>query len=190
MTAQGNNLMARLRAALDALAGNAPEDLRNRVASLELDLRQKDDEVAALREEYGRLRQQGERERDSAVNAGFDALARRLVPLLAQLATMESLAGGERAPRLEDVFKLFDMLEKVLTEDGLARIGTVGEEAAFDSRWHQRMGGAEVDDGDRIRVRFIGYRMGENVLLKAMVSRAVAKDNSGENPGKNPGEAP
>jgi len=177
MTAQTSNLMARLRAALGALAGNAPEDLRNRVASLELDLRQKDDEIAALREEYGRLRQQGERERDSAASAGFDALARQLAPLLSQLATMESMAGGERTPRLEDVFKLFDMLEKVLAEDGLARIGAVGEETAFDARRHQRIGGAEVDDGDRIRVRFIGYRMGENVLLKAMVSSA-----SGESP--------
>lgn len=184
MTAQANNLMARLRAALGALAGSAPEDLRNRVASLELDLRQKDDEIAALREEYERLRQQVERERGSAASAGFDALARRLAPLLAQLATMESMAGGERAPRLEDVFKLFDMLEKALAEGGLARIGTVGEEAVFDTRWHQRIGGAEVDDGDRTRVRFVGYRMGENVLLKAMVSRAAA----GENPGKNPGE--
>jgi len=177
MTAQANNLMARLRAALGVLAGNAPEDLRNHVASLELDLRKKDDEIAALREEYLRLREQGQRERDSAANAGFDALARRLAPLLSQLATMEAMAGGERAPRFEDVFKLFDMLEKALAEDGLARIGAVGEETTFDARWHQRIGGAEVDDGDRIRVRFVGYRMGENVLLKAMVSRA-----SGESP--------
>jgi len=184
MTAQTNNFAARLRAALGMLAGNAPEDLRNRVASLELDLRQKDDEIAALREEYERLHQQGERERASAASAGLDALARRLAPLLSQLATMESMAGGGRAPRLEDVFKLFDMLEKVLAEGGLVRIGTVSEEAAFDARWHQRIGGAEVDDGDRIRVRFIGYRMGENVLLKAMVSRAAAKENSGENSGE------
>lgn len=177
MTAQGNNLMARLRAALGMLAGNAPEDLRNRVASLELDLRQKDDEIAALREEYERLRQQGQRERGSAASAGFDALARRLAPLLSQLATMEAMAGGERAPRLEDVLKLAGMLEHVLTENGLMRIGTVGEETAFDARWHQRIGGGEVDDGDSIRVRFIGYRMGENVLLKAMVSRASGESS-------------
>ena len=177
MTAQNNNLATRIRAALKALGGNTPEDLRNRVASLELDLRQKDGEIAALREEYQRLREQGQRERDSAASAGFDALARRLAPLLAQLATMESMAGGERAPRLEDVFKLFDMLEKTLAEDGLARIGAVGEETAFDTRWHQRIGGAEVDDGDRVRVRFIGYRIGENVLLKAMVSRASGESS-------------
>jgi molecular chaperone GrpE (heat shock protein) len=180
MTAQ-SNFVSRLRAALGALAGNAPEDLRNRVASLELDLRQKNDEIAALREEYERLREQGERERDSAASAAFDALARRLAPLLAQLATMESMAASERAPRLEDVFKLFDMLEKALAGEGLERIGAVGEEAIFDARWHQRIGGAEVDDGDRVRVRFVGYRIGDNVLLKAMVSRAVPKENSGEN---------
>lgn len=174
MTVRPANLAARIRAALDVLAGKAPEDPRNHVAELELDLRQKDDEIAALREEYGRLRQQGERERASAASAGAAALARQLAPLLSQLATMESMLGGERAPRIEDVFKLFDMLEKTLADGGLARIGAVGEETAFDARWHQRIGGAEVDDGDSVRVRFIGYRMGENVLLKAMVSRAAA----------------
>ncbi len=174
MTAHANNLATRLRAALRVLAGNAPEDLRNRVASLELDLRQKEDEIGALREEYERLRQQGERERDSAASAGFDALARRLAPLLSQLATMESMAGGERAPQIEDVFKLLDILERVLAENGLVRIGGVGEETPFDTRWHQRMGGGEVDDGDMIRVRFTGYRLGETVLLKAMVSRVGA----------------
>lgn len=173
MTAQANNLSARLSAALKALAGNAPQDMRNRIAALELDLRQKDDEIAALREEYERLRQQGERERSSAAGAGFDALARRLAPLLSQLATMQSLAGGERAPRLEDVFKLIGMLERALDESGLMRIGAAGEETAFDTRWHQCMSGDEIDDGDRIRVRFIGYRHGENILLKAMVSRAT-----------------
>jgi len=178
MTAQSNNFMSRLRAALSALAGNAPEDMRNLVASLELDLRQKNDEIAVLREEYERLSEQGERKRDSAASAGFDLLARRLAPLLAQLATMESMAGSAHAPRLEDVFRLFDMLEKMLAEEGLERISTVGEETVFDTRWHQRIGGAEVDDGDSVRVRFVGYRMGENVLLKAMVSRAVPKENS------------
>lgn len=184
MTAQANNLAARLRAALGVLAGNAPEDLRNRVASLELDLRQKGDEIGALREEYERLRQQGKQDRDSAANAGFDALARRLAPLLSQLATMEAMAGGERAPRLEDVFKLFDMLERVLAEGGLERIGAVGEVTAFDMRWHQHMGGGEVDDGDMIRVRFTGYRLGEAVLLKAMVSRApsVVGEHAGAAP--------
>lgn len=172
MATQENNFMARIGAALGVLAGNAPGDLRNRVAALELDLRQKGDEIAALREEYERLRQQGERERDSAASAGFDALARRLAPLLSQLATMESMVYSEHAPRIEDVFKLFDMLERVLIENGLVRIGKVGEETVFDSQFHQRIGGAEVDDGDRVRVRFIGYRLGENVLLKAMVSRA------------------
>ncbi len=171
MTAQANNLMARIRAALGALAGNAPQDLRNRVAELELDLRQKDGEIAALREEYERLHEQGERERERAASAGFDELARQLAPHFSQLATMQALAGGERAPRLEDVFKLFEMLERALAGHGLARIGAVGEEAAFDTRWHQRIGGTEVDDGDPVRVRFVGYRLGEAVLLKAMVSR-------------------
>ena len=188
MTTRQNTLAARLRAALAALSGSAPADfektmvLRNHVAELELDLRQKAEEIAVLREEYQRLREQGERDREHATSAAFGELARRLAPLLAQLATMKALAGDESKPRLEDVFRLFGTLEGVLGEEGLARIGAVGEETRFDARWHQRIGGAEVDDGDPVRVRFVGYRMGENVLLKAMVSRATARDGSGETP--------
>lgn len=175
MTTRQKNLAARLGAALAALAGNAPEDLRNHVAELELDLHQKDGEIDALREEYERLREQGKRERERAASTGFGELARRLAPLLAQLATMEALAGGERAPRLEDVFRLFGTLEDVLAEGGLARIGAVGDVTAFDTALHQRIGGTEVDDGDPVRVRFVGYRLGKAILLKAMVSRAGEK---------------
>lgn len=149
-------------------------DPRNRIAALELDLRERDAQLARVREEYERLRTQAERERAGAANAGFDALARRLAPLLSQLATMQALAEGERPLRAEDVLKLFAKVEHVLAEAGLARIGAVGEQVAFDTRVHQRMSGADVRDGDPVTLRFVGYRLGEAILLKAMVSRSGA----------------
>ena len=87
---------------------------------------------------------------------------------------MQSLADSGKTPRVEDVLKLAGMLERMLTESGLTRIGAVGEEIAFDTRLHQCMSGDDIEDSERIRVRFVGYRHGENILLKAMVSRVDA----------------
>ncbi len=56
----------------------------------------------------------------------------------------------------------------------------MGEEAPFDTRVHQRMSGADVLDGQPVAVRFVGYRLGETILVKAMVSRAGAAGEEGE----------
>jgi len=73
--------------------------------------------------------------------------------------------------RIEDLLKLFGKIEGVLAEVGLARIGAVGEAVAFDTHLHQRMSGDAVKDKDLVTIRFVGYRLGETALLRAMVSR-------------------
>ena len=155
-------------------AGAAGADLRPRVAGLELDLRERDAELARVRVEYARRQAQAERELGAAAAAGLDALARQLAPLLSQLATMQALAEAARPLRVEDTLKLFAKVEHVLTAAGLERIGSVGQNTPFDTRLHQRMSGADVHDNAAVTVRFVGYRLGETVLLKAMVSRHEA----------------
>lgn len=193
MTSQYNDLSSRVGAAWRVLVGShgaraappAPSpavpaaDPRNRTAGLELDLRERDAELARVRGEYERLRTQAETDRAAAAGAGLDALARRLAPLLSQLATIQALAEGGRSLRIDDVLKLFAKVERVLGEAGLTRIGAVGEQTRFDTRVHQRMSGADVDDGNPVSVRFVGYRLGETILLKAMVSRAGAASEAG-----------
>ena len=63
------------------------------------------------------------------------------------------------------------LAEQLLAEAGLVRVGEVGTQEPFDTRRHQRMSGADLTDGKPVTVRFVGYRLGETVLLKAMVSR-------------------
>ncbi|MGH8674648.1 MAG: nucleotide exchange factor GrpE [Burkholderiales bacterium] len=188
MTRQSNDLRSRLKTACRILLGSGPQsgtDPRNRIAALELDLVERETELARVREEYERLRAQAERDQAGAASAGFEALARRLAPLLSQLATMQSLADGGRPVRIEDVLKLSGKLERVLNEAGLARIGTVGEEIPFDTRSHQRMSGADLEEGDPVSVRFVGYRLGATILVKALVSRtgAAPESRDGESPG-------
>lgn len=174
---QSSSWTARARTAWDLLRkGEAPPeeaaaDPRTRIAALEMDLRDRDEEIRRLRQEYGLQQEQAERQQATAAAVGFEALARRLAPLLSQLATMQALAEAGRTLRAEDVLKLFGKIEPVLAEAGLVRVGEVGAEEPFDTRRHQRMSGADLDDGDLVTVRFVGYRLGETNLLKAMVSR-------------------
>ena len=67
--------------------------------------------------------------------------------------------------------KLFGKIEKIFQEAGLEPMGKVDESLPFDPRLHQRMSGGELREGDQVRVRFVGYRFGENIVTKAMVSR-------------------
>ncbi len=176
MTIQSADWHTRLKAAWDALRGTPadPGDPRARIAALELDLREREAELARVREEYGRLGGQADRDRAGAAAEGLGGLAKRLAPLFSQLATMQSLAEAGRELRCADVLKLFGKVASVLGEAGLARIGTVGEQIPFDARLHQRLSGADVQDDSVVAVRFVGYRLGETIVLKAMVSRTGA----------------
>jgi molecular chaperone GrpE (heat shock protein) len=176
MTTRSIDLPSRLKSAWDALRGTPtePGDPRARIAALELDLRERDAELARVREEYGRLGGQAERDRAGAVAEGLGGLAKRLAPLFSQLATMQSMAEAGRELRCADALKLFGKVEGVLGEAGLTRIGSVGEQVPFDTRLHQRLSGAGVPDDAPVAIRFVGYRLGETIVLKAMVSRAEA----------------
>ena len=176
------------RALTGASSGTTAADPANpghAAATLTLGLRDRDAQIATLRQEYQRLERQAQQEKAGAAAASTEALLRRLAPLLSQLATMQAFNQGGRSLRIEDVLKLFAKVEQVLAEAGLARIGAVGQALTFDSRQHQRLSGADVDEGSAVAVRFVGYRIGEQVLLKAMVGRQGA-DRAAQDPSTDP----
>lgn len=157
-------------------------DWQTRVAALEMDLRERDREIRRLRQEYGLQRQQAERQRTTAAAGSLEALARELASPLSQLATMQSLAEKGRELRAGDVLKLFGKVEQALNAVGLTRIGAVGAAARFESRLHRTMGGGDPSEGELVTVRFVGYQLGETILLKAMVSRKSDPTGSGGRP--------
>ncbi|CAK0777420.1 molecular chaperone GrpE [Gammaproteobacteria bacterium] len=145
-------------------------NLHIRVANLELDVRERDEEIHRLRQEYDRQREWSMRQQTEAAAMGFEVLARQLAPLLSQMATMKNLVDADRSVRVGDILKLFGKVEQVLVTAGLTRIGTIGVTVPFDTQLHQRMNGADFGDNDPVVVRFVGYRLGEAILCKAMVS--------------------
>lgn len=141
------------------------------LARLRLDLEQARGEIERLRAEYARQEQKTAGEVQAAAREALLRLARRVGPLLSQFATMRALAAEGREVRREDLLVMADKLERAFADGGVAAVGAVGEETAFNPKLHQRMSGGDVADGDPVRVRFVGYACGDTIVTKAMVSR-------------------
>jgi molecular chaperone GrpE (heat shock protein) len=152
-------------------APGAPPPPATRAAALELDLAERDLRIEALLVEVAAAKEGAKAGADAASAARVAALLKRLAPLLSQADAMRHFAGGAQGVRVEDALTLLGKIEKVLAEEGLQRIGESGVDSVFDPRLHQRLSGGDVNDGDPVTIRFPGYRLGETVLSKAMVSR-------------------
>lgn len=95
------------------------------------------------------------------------------------LATIESWllqwqtvkAAVEKNPDLsaEQIIPLVQPVEELMAQWGIEAIASVGEEVPFDPKQHQLLTGtAEV--GERVRVRYAGFRWREKLLYRAKVS--------------------
>ena len=160
---------------VDALMGRSPgasggQGHSSRIRALEMDVEDRDRRIEQMRREYADL----QASRDRAVDgAGQDQTIRLFKRLAGTLSNLSALAAYQEAGRdvaPADFGALARSLEKELGKAGLERIGLPGETAPFDAAIHQRMSGAAVRDGVPVHVRMPGYRVGAQVLLKAMVS--------------------
>ena len=177
------NLAERLSKAWSALMGQSvpptasvpmpnPENAEVISARMRLELEAARQEITRLREEYSRLEGRAQEDLRAAGREAVVRLAKRVTPLLSQLATMRALVEQGREVRREDILLMASKLEAAFLQAGLVPIGQVGAEAAFDPKFHQRMSGGEVRNGDAVRVRFVGYLCEDAVVTKAMVSPA------------------
>ena len=66
------------------------------------------------------------------------------------------------------VIKLLNPLEKLLQSWGVSRIGQVGAEVPYNPRQHQLLSG-NVNVGETVRVRYVGYQKGNKLLYRAQV---------------------
>jgi molecular chaperone GrpE len=163
-------LFRRFRSAWRALcaAEGSPE---SRIASLEMDLQERDQKIARLRREFDlQSRQSGQAVADAAAGE-LERLARRAAPLLSQLSTLQAMADAGREVRPHDLLKLAGKIRQLFVDAGLEPLGRCGEVSPFDTRIHQRLSGGDVREGDPVKVRFEGYRFHDTVVTKAMVSR-------------------
>ncbi|MFW6163768.1 MAG: nucleotide exchange factor GrpE [Planctomycetota bacterium] len=145
-------------------------EARARAATLEMDLRERDERVERLRAEYEALRAERDRAVGRAGQEQMEQLLKRLAGPLSNLIALAELAEAGQDVEVKDLTSLVRGVEKPLARAGLEAVGKVGEETRFDVAVHQRMSGGAVRGGTPVVVRLPGYRLGDKVLLKAMVS--------------------
>ena len=95
-----------------------------------------------------------------------------LESLLLQWPTVAYAARkNPEAPAIK-ILPLLQPLDRLLASWGIVPIGEVGADIAYDPQWHQLMAtvGQAPALGDQVRVRYVGYRQGEQLLYRAKVS--------------------
>jgi molecular chaperone GrpE (heat shock protein) len=140
-------------------------------------LKQVENPVAtdALKQEYQRLQQQLEQQRETIAREFQQASLQRLESWLLQWPTAASVA--QQNPQLPAV-KLLPLMKPVmdlLESWAVEAIASVGDKVPYDPQWHQLMEGSAAP-GEMVKVRYVGYRQGEKLLYRAKVSPAKEEE--------------
>lgn len=95
-----------------------------------------------------------------------------LESLLLQWPTVAYAARKNPEAPAVKILPLLQPLDQLLASWGIVPIGEVGADIAYDPQWHQLMpiAGQVPVLGDQVRVRYVGYRQGEQLLYRAKVS--------------------
>jgi molecular chaperone GrpE len=144
--------------------------------ALRRQLDEKDAELARLRGEYAALKRERADTATEAARMERLELFRRLQPVLVQLPTAHAALADGVDLSAADFAALLAPLEEAFADLGFERIGEAGRGAAFDPRLHRAVGqgAAGLRPDEQVRVRYVGYRIGGEIVCKAEVTPGVA----------------
>ncbi|WP_299414170.1 helix-turn-helix transcriptional regulator [Acaryochloris sp. IP29b_bin.148] len=128
-------------------------------------------ELETLKNEYRRLQTQLQNQKAQLRQEAQQSTLQMLEPLLLQWPTAAYVARKKPDAPAVKLLPLLRPLEQLLTAWGIVPIGEVGIETTYDPQWHQLMpDGKQPQLGEQVRVRYVGYRQGEQLLYRAKVS--------------------
>ena len=125
--------------------------------------------LAALRQEYQRLQQELEKQRETLMQEFQQSSLQVLESWLVQWPTAAYAAQQNQQLPAVRLLPLLRPVEQLLQEWGVEAIASVGSELPYDPQWHQLMEGI-AQPGDLVKVRYTGYRIGDKLLYRAKVS--------------------
>ncbi|MBE9127816.1 helix-turn-helix domain-containing protein [Coleofasciculus sp. LEGE 07081] len=126
-------------------------------------------ENLALKQEYQRLQQQLEQQREGLMKEFQQSSLQVLESWLIQWPTAAYAAQQNEQLSALKLLPLVKPVEQLLQQWGIEAIASVGDELPYEPQWHQLMSGT-AQPGDRVRVRYTGYRQGDKLLYRAKVS--------------------
>lgn len=123
----------------------------------------------AIALEYQQLQAEMEKQRGALMEEFQRSSLEILEPWLLQWPTVVYKAKENLQLAAAKILGVVGPVERLMAEWGLEAIATVGSEVAYDPKLHQLIEGT-AGVGDRVRVRYAGYRQGEKLLYRAKVS--------------------
>lgn len=134
-------------------------------------------ELKQLKREYERLQVQVEQQRQILWQEFQQSTLEVLESWLLQWPTAAYKA--QENPQLPAV-KLLPLLRpmtQLLQQWGVEAIAPVGAELPYDPQMHQLLAGT-AQLGERVKIRYTGYRQGDKLLYRAQVSPMQQADNA------------
>lgn len=126
-------------------------------------------QIATLQHEYDRLQQHMGDRQHQAVEELMRSALNQIESWMLQWPTAAYAAQKNDQIPASRLLPLVRPIENLLQAWGVEAIAPVGEEIPYDPQWHQLMDGT-AQPGDRVRVRYVGYRLQGKLLHRAKVS--------------------
>jgi DNA-binding Xre family transcriptional regulator len=127
-------------------------------------------ELEIVRQEYNLLQQQLQQQRDT-LEAEFQYQSLQILEsFLTYFPTAKHAAINNPDFPANKLFPLIQSIDKLIAHWGIAIIGTVGAEIAYDPQWHQLIEGTANPD-ELVVVRYVGYRQQDKLIFRAKVSK-------------------
>ncbi|MFT0787136.1 hypothetical protein [Synechococcus sp. H55.10] len=129
-------------------------------------------EPAETAQEVQRLHKQLEQQEGQLRHQIRAELVEKLKPLLMQYPTLQQVVQRRPDYPAQQVLALLTCLGNLLEDWQLETIGQVWQQVAYDPESHQA-DEEDIQAGEPVYVRFVGYRLRDQVLVRAKVSRTL-----------------
>lgn len=139
---------------------------------------QETESLTVLKQEYQRLQQQLENQRDTLKQEFQQSSLQILESWLVQWPTAAYAAGQNQQLPAVKLLPLVRPVEQLMQEWGVEAIASVGSEIPYDPQWHQLMEGI-AQAGELVKVRYTGYRLRDSKLLHRAKVSPVSNANKG-----------
>ena len=133
-------------------------DTEQKIKDLEL-------QCQRLREE---LKQQSQQLQSDFQNETFT----QLQTLLSNYPTVKKMALAKPDLPAKNLVSLFTSLDNLITSWGYTAIGETWEQVNYNPQLHQA-DSDDIQEGELVYIRFIGYQNGDTILYPAKVSRTL-----------------
>ena len=138
----------------------------------EIETEQFERRILSLKKECQRLRHELEQQ-SITLNIDFqDSTFEQLHSLLTSYPTIRAIVKAQPGLPAKNLVALFKPLDNLLANWGIETIGNPWQKVPYNPQLHQS-DTQDIEEGESVYIRFIGYRQGDRILSPAKVSRTL-----------------